>query len=257
MKRDTFIEDCKLVEFAVLGERLFFADKMELFDPEDASSVVFGSYDEAFAYTDGEFSFASEVDKLGENLIVGFDGGRGSSSSSSGDEQEFKFDHASGGGGKGDLKAVHFPAEFNDGEKAQSLDKALAKFRERHANSDHEYGITVDEDGYVHAYHEGGATSVAISGTRGQVVIHNHPNASNFSDTDLLHVSQGLERGIIASGANGDYIFMRTSHFRPQAFVRALRSARPKGKDYNDATDKWLRANQSKYGYSYEFRPAR
>ena len=25
------------------------------------------------------------------------------------------------------------------------------------------------------------------------------------------------------------------------------------GKDYNDAVDKWLRANQKKYGYSYTY----
>lgn len=253
MNRETFADDCGLVPFVELGDRLFFPDEMELFYGD--GTIVFDGWDEAFAYVDGGFSFADEVDAIGESVLVPFNGGGGSSSSSS-SNQEFKFDHASGSG-RDDRGTVRFPAEFNDGEKSQSLMKTLDKFRAKHSSADHEYGITVDEQGFVHKYHEGGSTSVAISGTKGQMIIHNHPSGGNFSDSDLIHTSQTQERGIIASGSKGDYIFEKGAHFDAKGFVRAVRTARMTGKDYDDATHKWLAANQDKYGYRYRFRKAK
>ncbi len=253
MNRATFEKDSTLVEFVVLGDRLFFARDMELFDGED--TVTFDGWDDAFSYEEDGFSFADEVASIGENVIVPFNGGNGSSSGSA-SMQEFKFNHASGGSSD-DHGTVRFPAEFNDGEKAQSLTKTLDKFRAKYANADHEYGITVDEQGFVHKYHEGGSTSVAISGTKGQTIIHNHPSGGNFSDSDLLHTAQGPEKGIIASGSKGDYIFEKGAHFKAKQFARAIKRARPKGKDYDDATHRWLTANAEKYGYKYRFRKAK
>lgn len=252
MDRETFVRDCRLVPFADLGGRLFFPEEMELFDGDE--TVTFDSWDDAFDYEDGSFSFSGKVAAIGENVVIPFSGGGGSSSSSA-SNQEFKFNHASGGG-PGDLTAVHFPAEFNDGEKAQSLTKALDKFRSKHANADHEYAITVDEQGFVHAYHEGGTSSVAIAGTKGQMIIHNHPSGGNFSDTDLLHVAQGQEKGIVASGVKGDYIFEKGAHFDAKGFAKAVKTAKMKGSSYDDATHKWLTANADKYGYKYRFRKA-
>ena len=252
MDRDTFISDCGLVPFVELGDRLFFPDEMELFDGD--STVALDGWDDAFSFEDGSFSFADEVEALGESVLTPFNGGNGSSSGSAGNKQ-FKFNHASGGGGSHDK--VRFPAEFNDGEKEQSLMKALDKFREKHANADHEYGIAVDEQGFVHQYIEGGSTSVGIAGTKGQTIIHNHPSGGNFSDSDLIHTSQTQEKGIIASGNKGDYIFEKGAHFDAKGFVKAVKTAKFYGKDYDDATHKWLTANQEKYGYKYRFRKAK
>lgn len=166
----------------------------------------------------------------------------------------YKFDSASGGTG-GINSPEHFAAEFNTGERYQSFEIALQRFRDRHVNSDVEFGITVDSNGYVHQYRQGDAVSVSIAGRNGQIVIHNHPNSSNFSKADMLSTAQVAgERGIVAVGKKGDYIFTKGKNFNSAAFVKAVNRARPYGKSYDDAIDRWLTQNQTKYGYTYEFR---
>lgn len=255
MQVSEFIECIDKLTFVDVGRLTYFPEQHELFDPETGNSRYFDSH-EAFLESsiDGE-AVRAIIEDDGYRMLVEIDGGRGSSSESG---STFKFNHASGGGGRGDIGRAKFPAEFNDGDKFQSETKALDKFRERHANSDHEFAIAVDSDGYVHQYIEGGSTSVAISGRDGQLIIHNHPSGGNFSDSDLLSVAQNRgERGIVASGSKGDYIFKKAKGFDGAAFVKAVKSARMKGKDYDDATHKWLKTNQKKYGYMYEFRKAK
>lgn len=84
------------------------------------------------------------------------------------------------------------------------------------------------------------------------MIIHNHPSGGAFSDSDLISVSmQTRAKGIIASGKNYDYKFEKGTHFKASSFTKAVKSAKMKGKDYDDAVDKWLKNNQSKYGYKY------
>lgn len=89
------------------------------------------------------------------------------------------------------------------------------------------------------------------------MILHNHPSGGAFSDSDLISASLGNEKGIVASGKNGDYIFQKNGgHFKATDFVKAVKSAKLKGTSYDDAVDKWLKANQKKYGYRYEFKKA-
>ena len=255
MQVSEFLECLDKLTFVEVGRLTYFPEQHELYNPETGSSKYFESHDEFLdANIDGR-TVRDIIEDGSYKMLVEIEGGRGSSSESG---QTFKFNHASGGGGRGDVGKARFPAEFNDGDKFQSEMKALDKFRERHANSDHEYAIAVDEDGYVHQYIEGGSTSVAITGRDGQLIIHNHPSGGNFSDSDLLSVAQTRgERGIVASGTKGDYIFKKGKNFDGAAFAKAVKRARMKGKDYDDATHKWLTANQKKFGYTYEFRKAK
>ena len=64
------------------------------------------------------------------------------------------------------------------------------------------------------------------------------------------------ERGIVASGREGDYIFVKTHKFNATGFTKAVKNATLRGKDYTDAADRWLKANQKKYGYKYSFKKA-
>ena len=255
MQVSEFLDCLGKLTFVEVGTLTYFPEQHELYNPKTGCSEYFETHNEFLdAIVDGR-TVCEIVEDDDYRMLVEIEGGRGSRSESA---STFKFDHAKGGGGRGDIGKARFPAEFNDGEKVQSETKALDKFRERHANSDHEYAIAVDRDGYVHQYIEGGRTSVAIAGRDGQLIIHNHPSGGNFSDSDLLSVAQARgERGIIASGSKGDYIFKKGQHFDGAAFAKAVKSARMKGKDYDDATDKWLRKNQKKYGYTYEFRKAK
>lgn len=245
MNRAQFVEDSQLVEFCLVGKYLFFPKTMELMDTENDTVRTFDSFDDLFADAD----FSQGVSAL-ESVLIDPDGGRGSSSSSS---SRYRFTNARSSGSE--QSVAHFPSEFNTGEKLQSFDIALDRFSSRHANSDVEYAIAVDEQGFVHQYIQGGATSVAIAGRNGQMIIHNHPSGGNFSKADMLSTAQvSGERGIVASGKNGDYIFTKGKNFNSAGFAKAVNSARPYGKSYDDAIGKWLTKNQTKYGYTYEFR---
>lgn len=252
MRRDDFERDSRLVEFCEVGRWIFFADALELFDTESETSETFPSWDDLF----GMREFSDAVSSL-ETVLIEPDGGRGSSSATAGGERVFRFSNA-GGAGEPSLTERKFPAEFNDGDREQSFDKALSKFRSRHADSSVEYAIAVDEQGYVHQYVQGGSTSVAIQGRDGQMIIHNHPSGGNFSRADMLSTAQATgERGIVASGRRGDYIFRKGGNFDAAGFARAVSTARPRGRDYDDAIGKWLTQNQRKFGYTYSFRRAR
>lgn len=183
--------------------------------------------------------------------ILAIEGGNGSSS----DSWEGGFGHAGGrGGGSG---APDFPARFN--QRVKNPEDTLQRFREHHVADGYESGIAVDERGFVTRYIHGGATSVPIAGGTGEMVYHNHPGekGGNFSDSDLISTALEPSRGIVASGKEGDYKFVKTDKFKSNDFVHAVRTAHIKGKDYTDAADKWLKANQKKYGYKYSFTPAK
>lgn len=145
-------------------------------------------------------------------------------------------------------------AEFNavTGSRYKSYEKTLEKFNEKYANADHEYGITIDEDGYVHRHIEGGKTSVGISGSKGQMIVHNHPSGGNFSDSDLIVVASGSEKGIVATGSKKTYTFTKTKNFKSKEFTKAVKKAQwPVEYDYDKGADWWLRQNAKKYGYKY------
>ena len=173
-------------------------------------------------------------------------------SSKGGGGGTFKFNHASGGGGK---TTPDLPARMNTKVdiKNKSPEAVLKAFRDAHVNDGKESALTVDENGFVTKYVHGGNNSVAISGKKGEMVYHNHPNGGAFSDADLISTSLSPAKGIVASGKNGDYIFKKSNGFKADQFVKAVKSAKMKGKDYDDAVNKWLMANQKKYGYQYVF----
>lgn len=56
---------------------------------------------------------------------------------------------------------------------------------------------------------------------------------------------------IVATHPKGYRIFTKMSHFDAEKFTRALKRARPRGKNYDDAVDKWLKRNQRKYHYRF------
>lgn len=57
----------------------------------------------------------------------------------------------------------------------------------------------------------------------------------------------------------GDYYFKKTGHFKSAAFERAVKNAKMKGKDYNDAVRNWLgdKERQKKLGFRFEYKKKR
>lgn len=232
---------------------MLFKKPFSIFNEQTGESVNFKTLDEALEYKIGDETVKQIIERTDKPYIPSLDGGRGASSGAGG---TFSFNHASGGG-SGFQNSLP-PALANTKIKAKSLDGALEEFKRNHLDSDHEWAYEVDASGYVHQYIEGSSSSVAIGANakvgKGQktMIIHNHPSGGAFSDSDLLSVSaQSRAKGIIASGKKYDYKFEKGSHFNASAFTKAVKNAKMKGKDYDDAADKWLKANQKKYGYKY------
>lgn len=194
-----------------------------------------------------------ELIEAKEEFVLEYDGGRGSSS---GGQMGF----GSAKGRRGNDHEVLLPAELNlDEAKGNSIQKVLNRFNKKYGSADREYGIAVDENGYVHQHIKGGKHSVGISGDKGQTVIHNHPSGSNFSKQDLLSTASTKEKSLIATSSNGKtkgiYTFTKTDKFDAKGFIKAVNNASwDKKLGYNKGAHQWLKANQKKYGYKYSAR---
>ena len=250
MQLDTFKREFRQLNGVAMEDSwVLFRRPLQLYNLETEETISFKDLDEALSY---ELDGVTLEKRISEWTSISFkrDGGRGSGSGMS----TFSFGHASGGGGgsgKPDL-----PARMNTRIGInRTPEDTLRAFREAHVNDGYESGIAVDEQGFVTRYVHGGATSVAIYGGKGEMVYHNHPGkfGGNFSDSDLISTSMSAEKGIVASAREGDYVFVKSHKFNATGFVKAVKSARMQGKDYTDAADRWLKANQKKYGYTYQF----
>lgn len=243
MKRElNFIE--------ITEDWLLFRKPCELYNMVTEETIKFKNLDFALEYELNGKKIADYVANLPDKILLHLEGGRGSANGN----QEFRFTSA-GAEKNAKMRGLH-PASLNvkTGGK-HSVDDAIKRFGDKYRNADHEYGVAVDSLGYAYAHVEGGKHSVMISATgKGDILLHNHPSGGNFSKADMQVVAQTRSQGIVASGKKGDYVFMKTKNFNSNAFVRAVNNARPRGKDYDDAIGKWLKSNQKKYGYTYEFR---
>lgn len=186
---------------------------------------------------------------------ISLSGGRGSSS---GKKDVFGFTNASDDTGR-DVPR-HFPVEANTRIKTKTQQNAIDYFAKQYRSADHEYGMVIDKQGFVHQMSEGGRHAVAIGSEKGALTVHNHPGGGAFSKGDMLHAARTNSAGIVAIGSKGgDYYFRKTGHFKSAAFERAVKNARMKGKDYDDAVRNWLgdEKRQKKLGFRFEFKKKR
>lgn len=238
-----------------LNEEYVLFNDLELYSFVTEKKVKFKSFDDVYKHVivdNSESLTIGDIIEKTEEFEQEFDGGRGSGSSNS--EMGGGFNHANGPRGK-DLDEVKYPAEFNINTKFKTYDQALKLFRKKYKDADTEYGITVDEQGFVHQHIKGGKTSVGISGNKGEMVIHNHPSGGNFSDTDLISTALTSAKGVVATGSKGTYTFTKTHKFKAKEFVKAIKKAKwPTHMSYDEGADWWLRKNAKAYGYTYSRR---
>lgn len=221
----------------------------ELWNDKTDETITFKKLDDSFDFViDGKTILEHIEEFKGQPLNLS--GGRGAGSGTGG---VFPFSGMPGGGDGADKTHPLLNAYMNTAIKERTVEGAIKAFGDKYRNADHEFGAVVDTMGFSHRHVEGNAHSVSISGGKGQIVLHNHPSGGNFSKADMVSISRGREAGIVASGKRGDYVFMKKHNFNGKAFEKAINSAKPRGKDYNDAVDKWLKANQKKFGYTYSF----
>lgn len=259
MLESTFLHTFRQAGAARITENhILFRKPLQIYNMHSDETVYFKSNEEMYRYrietgeTVGEIIKNAKPREFWEHTL---NGGRGSDS----DSWSGGFDHAEGPGESKTTK--DFPARMNGIIKAKNEKEALNQFRTKHVGSGREHGVTVDENGFVTSYVHGGETSVAIYGRKGEMVLHNHPGNSkgrggNFSDADLISTATGQESGIVAVAPEGNYIFRKGQHFKPDRFAKAVKNATIRGKNYDDAAGKWLTRNQKKYGYTYSFEKA-
>lgn len=237
----------RLNGFYLTKEWIVFRKPIELWNENTGESISFKTVDELLDYSLNGITVRAIIEESDTLYIPPLEGGRGAS----GKDGEFSFNHAERNGK--DKSHNLLPAYANTRIKSKTLESAMKEFQQKHKDSDHEWAYEVDDQGYVHQYIEGNKTSVAISSkSRNTMILHNHPSGGAFSDSDLISTSMDRHsRGIVASGKKFDYVFQKGTHFKANEFIKAVKSAKMKGKDYDDAVDKWLRKNQKKYGYKY------
>lgn len=243
------------IDIFYLTENIAICKKpFNIWNKETGESINFKTLDDVLAHKIGDKTVREIIENMEKPFTLTLDGGRGAGSGSG---NTFSFSHA-GRSGSGAPGTYIPPAVANTRIKSKSLDGALAEFKRNHLLANREFAYSVDENGYVTGYNKGGAHSVAIPshGKQGRgrtnMIIHNHPSGGAFSDTDLhTMASDRSAKGIIASGKNYDYKITKGTHFKAQAFSIAVSTAKMTGKNYDDAVDKWLTANQKTYGYSY------
>lgn len=256
MELKQFEETLKNNNALRLNEELLLFNDLELYNLNTDESIIYENLEQLYDSTIEGINFKDFILNK-ENFYIKLDGGRGSGSSNT--KMGGGFSHADRRRGKGgeDYGKTQFPARLNvAGQRYKSYEKTLAQFEKMYKDADVEYGASVDSQGFAQRLIKGGSTSVPIHGAKGEMLIHNHPSGGNFSDSDLIVVASGSEKGIVAVGSNTSnrmrYTFTKTNKFKSKEFIKAVKKASwPSNLNYDKGADWWLRKNAKTYGYTY------
>lgn len=244
-------------------EHILFFD-FELYDENKDESVYFKTFDEVLEYELNGKKIKDIISEL-EKIELIDEGGRGASSSSgSGNGKLF------GGarvGGKRVISASggnSYPAYMNTlvSGRFRSVDKIAKAFGKKTLDATREYSASLDTDGFAHAYAKGNKGSVAHLVKEGGYSIHNHPTKDKngktiawniFSKQDLKNTALDKAKGtiVVSNGNRTMYKFTKGKRFDSKGFIKGLGTAKSQTGNYDTDVDKWLRANQKKYGYKY------
>jgi hypothetical protein len=252
MRIDFFRYEFKRIEgLWITPDWMLFRKPLELWNKNTGEVIRFKTFEAMLDYELEDATMRQRIGAMPKLPTVMIDGGRGSSSTM----RSFRFTSA---GGNSDNTKSLLPAYANVRIKTKTEEGAMAEFASRFKNANKEWAYVVDSQGFVHSYKEGNAHSVSFNPgeMRNMLILHNHPSGGAFSDADLITTATTGARGIVASGKRGDYVFRKGSHFKASAFVKAVQTARMSGTSYDEAVDRWLKANQRKYGYKYHFAKA-
>jgi len=256
MQLDIFKHEFKKINGCFLdAEYVLFRHPLHLYNLKTGETVKFKNLDDALDYKINGKTIECLVASWKAIVFPSDKGGRGSDSGSA---FSGKWPSAMGGNAD-DNSTSDFPARMNVKTGVHnSYEGALQAFINTHAAAGKEHGIVVDEMGYVHTYRHGNASSISgLTGTATQIAIHNHPKDGwpTFSKEDIVNTALGSRKGIVAVSSTtgrdsttakyaGTYSFVKAKNFNSSRLVKALNNATISGKDYNDAVDKWLKANQ-------------
>lgn len=249
------------------GDWVLFRKPLQLYNTKTKETIDFDSLEEALNYDINGKTLETQV-AAWEAIVFPFErGGRGGSS---GLGFSGKWP-SSMNSGKDETIADH-PAAMNVKVGInRTYEDMLKAFTDKHGSAAEEHGVVVDAYGFATKYRHGNAGSISgLTGNGTEIAIHNHPKDGwpTFSKEDVVNTALGTRRGIVAVSTTagrdtetakyaGTYSFVKDTHFNSSGFVKAINNANISGKDYNDAVNKWLKSNQKKYGYKYNFTKAK
>lgn len=245
-----------LKEFTMVG----IHEDMILFDDLTVYNEITGEEE--------QFKSVEEIVERYPDMIIEVfevkEGGRGQKSK--GKKGKDKNGGAGGGvtdGGKGRRgKSTPLPtASFNNQGRFVDTQKTLKAFQKKHQHSDKEHGLAINEQGFVTSYSRGNKRSVAIDSRgagKNHTTIHNHPNNSMFSGTDMKSFTASRHEKSMYITTNTKtprmYGVTKGKNFNGKGFVKGYEKA-VKGSHtlntYNKRARKFLRDNQEKFGYTY------
>ncbi|NCC06729.1 MAG: hypothetical protein EOM30_01475 [Clostridia bacterium] len=269
MEINNFKRDFKQLGGVYITEKIaLFRNPLELYNLTTNTVIAsFGSLDEALNYELNGKTLEKHISSWEAIVFPVEFGGRGSGSG-----MGFSGGWPSSGGGSGkDETTYDHPARMNVKVGVnRTYEDMLKAFADTHASAAEEHGVVVDQYGFATKYRHGNAGSISgLTGNGTEIAIHNHPAGGwpTFSKEDVVNTAMGTRRGIVAVSSTkgrgedsahyaGTYSFVKGTHFNASAFVKGVNSAKLSGKDYNDAVNKWLKANQKKYGYTYSYKKA-
>lgn len=269
MEINNFKRDFKQLGGVYITEKIaLFRNPLELYNLTTNTVIAsFGSLDEALNYELNGKTLEKHISSWEAIVFPVEFGGRGSGSG-----MGFSGGWPSSGGGSGkDETTYDHPARMNVKVGVnRTYEDMLKAFADTHASAAEEHGVVVDQYGFATKYRHGNAGSISgLTGNGTEIAIHNHPAGGwpTFSKEDVINTAMGTRRGIVAVSSTkgrgedsahyaGTYSFVKGTHFNASAFVKGVNSAKLSGKDYNDAVNKWLKANQKKYGYTYSYKKA-
>ena len=157
-------------------------------------------------------------------------------------------------------------ALWNNQGRFSSTEKTIDGFIQQHAKSPIEYSLTIDNQGFVHAYNAGHKGSVAVTKTErakgGATVIHNHPRGSSFSNANLIVFAKNKNiNTMIATNPNGKaHRITKEKGFNAKGFDKFARKATDVAwfggstAQYNKSLARILNASAKEYGFKYEYR---
>lgn len=244
METQAFIHKMKDYNFAIVDDTYIIfklrGGKWELYNAESDASEIYNDV----------VDMADVISTI-KTIEFKIDGGRGASGDG---KKRVQWEDARGGGG-GDVAGGDLPARMNNKIKVKSEAEAIRQFRAEHGKDTKEHLINVDKNGFVSGYNHGGSGSVRVGRYRnGDLVIHNHPGDGTFSPTDMLMMAGTRTRGIVATHSKGYRIVTKGTHFDSVGFTKAIKRKQKTGfvgKDIDKAVDKFLKANQKRYGYKF------
>ncbi len=266
MQIDVFKKHFKKLNGVYATDKVvLFRNPLELYNLSTNQVIAsFNSLEEALNFKIDGKTLEERISAWTEIVFPVEHGGRGSSSGM-GFEGGWP---SAGGGNEKDKTVADHPARMNVKVGVQRTYEDMVKaFTDTHADADVEHGVVIDAYGFATKYRHGNPTSISgLDGNGTEIAVHNHPAGGwpTFSKEDVVNTALGTRRGIVAvSGTKGrspetakyagTYSFVKSNNFNASGLVKAINTARLSGADYNDAVNKWLKANQKKYGYKYSY----